>query len=106
MDGWVVVYRATGHADAGLIRGYLESEEIPADLYYESAGLAFGLTMNGMGEVRVCVPEAYVEQARQALARRISNFVLIEGGVDPSTSEDSAGTDQPTAGEGSEETGP
>ena len=49
LDGFVVVYRAAGLADAELIKGYLESEEIPADLEYESAGPTYGFTMDGLG---------------------------------------------------------
>jgi hypothetical protein len=70
LDGFVVVYRAAGLTEAELIKGYLESEEIPVDLDYESAGPAIGLTMDGLGEVRVCVPEEFRETARNALAVR------------------------------------
>jgi hypothetical protein len=70
LDGFVVVYRASGLTDAELIKGYLESEEIPTDLEYESLGPTYGFTMNGLGEVRVCVPEEYREAARAALAAR------------------------------------
>jgi hypothetical protein len=70
LDGFVVVYRAAGLANAELIKGYLESEEIPADLEYESAGPTYGFTMDGLGEVKIYVPESYAEAARQALAVR------------------------------------
>ena len=70
IDGFVVVYRAAGLTDAELIKGYLESEEIPADFDYESAGQVIGLTMDGLGEVRVCVPTEYADAARDALAVR------------------------------------
>lgn len=70
MDGFVVVYRAYGMAEAELIKGYLESGDIPVDLDYESAGQVYGLTMDGLGEVRVCVPEENEEEARAALASR------------------------------------
>jgi hypothetical protein len=70
LDGFVVVYRAAGLAEAELIKGYLESEEIPTDLEYESVGPTYGFTMNGLGEVRVCVPTDYKAAAQSALAAR------------------------------------
>jgi hypothetical protein len=70
MEGWAVVYRARGLAEAQVIKGYLESEDIPVDLDYESAGPVYGLTLDGLGEVRVCVPAEYVAEARAALEDR------------------------------------
>ena len=70
LDGFIVVYRAAGLTEAELVKGYLESEEIPVDLDYESAGAVIGLTMDGLGEVRVIVPSQYAEEARRALAVR------------------------------------
>jgi hypothetical protein len=70
MEGFEVVYRAAGLPEAELIKGYLESGDIPVDLDYESAGQIYGLTMDGLGEVRVIVPSEYAEEARMALAAR------------------------------------
>lgn len=67
MDSLVVVFRAAGMPKAELVRGLLESEDIPVHLQYESAGPVYGLTVDGLGEVKVCVPEAYVEDARALL---------------------------------------
>ncbi len=82
MDGWTVVHRASGLPDAELIKGFLESEDIPADLDYESAGLVCGLTVDGLGEVRVLVPDDYVEAARDALSRRNPDTGPRPGGPD------------------------
>jgi hypothetical protein len=62
-----VVYRAAGQLEAHIIKGKLESEGIPALLQYESE--VFGLTVDGMGEVRILVPEPQVEKAREVIAR-------------------------------------
>jgi hypothetical protein len=70
MEGFEVVYRAAGLPEAELIKGYLESGDIPVDLDYESAGRVYGLTMDGLGEVRILVPCEYAEEARMALAAR------------------------------------
>lgn len=61
------VYTAAGQLQAHVIKGKLESEGIPVLLQYESQ--VFGLTVDGMGEVRIMVPEAQAERARQVIAR-------------------------------------
>lgn len=81
MDGFVVVYRAYGMAEAELIKGYLESGDIPVDLDYESAGQVYGLTMDGLGEVRVCVPAEFEDEARVALALRLADSDLPGGSL-------------------------
>ncbi len=67
MDSMVVVFKAAGLPKAELVRGLLESEDIPVHLQYESAGPVYGLTVDGLGEVKVCVPEAFADEARQLL---------------------------------------
>jgi len=69
MSSLVVVYKAAGLPEAEIIKGFLESEDLPVHLQYESAGPVYGLTVDGLGEVRVCVPEAFVEEARDLLRR-------------------------------------
>jgi len=61
------VYIAVGQPEAEIVRGRLESEGIPAMLRYESAGLVYGLTVDGLGQVEVQVPSALAEEARQIL---------------------------------------
>jgi hypothetical protein len=63
-----IVYRAAGQLEAHIIKGKLESEGIPALLQYESE--VFGLTVDGMGEVRILVPESQAEKAREVIAQR------------------------------------
>lgn len=53
--------------EAQVIKGHLESEGIPVLLSYESIGLVYGLTIDGLGEVRIMVPESMAEQARKIL---------------------------------------
>jgi hypothetical protein len=61
------VYTASGQLEAHIIKGKLESEGIPALLQYESE--IFGLTVDGMGQVRILVPEPLAEKAREVIAR-------------------------------------
>ena len=67
MDALTVVYKTAGLTEAEIIKGLLESEEIPVHLQYESAGAVYGLTVDGLGEVKICVPEAFAEEARELL---------------------------------------
>ena len=62
------VYIARGHLEAEIIKGRLESEGIPAILRYEAAGLVYGLTVDGLGQVDIQVPSALAQQAREILA--------------------------------------
>jgi hypothetical protein len=55
------------YMEAQVIRGRLESEGIPVLLSYESAGLVYGITVDGLGEVKIMVPKALAEEARGIL---------------------------------------
>jgi hypothetical protein len=46
-----------------LYKSKLEAAGIPVLLKYESAGPVFGITVDGLGEVRVLVPEEYSQEA-------------------------------------------
>jgi hypothetical protein len=62
-----VVHRAAGQIAAHIIKGKLESEGIPVLLQYESE--VFGLTVDGMGQVRVLVPADQAEKAKEVISR-------------------------------------
>ncbi len=64
---FVVVYRAQGELEASVIKTHLESEGIPVMLQYESAGRVFGLTVDGLGEVRILVPQELAEEAKRII---------------------------------------
>lgn len=64
---WSTVYIAQGMAQASIISGRLETEGIPIKLQYEAAGRIYGLTVDGLGEVKVQVPASLLEQARRVL---------------------------------------
>jgi hypothetical protein len=64
----VTVYTASGQLQAQVIKTKLESAGIPALLDYESAGVVLGITVDGLGEVRVMVPEGLAEEARALLS--------------------------------------
>jgi hypothetical protein len=66
----VLVYTALNHLEAEVVRGLLVSQGIPATLQYESVGLIYGLTIDGMGETRVYVPEQLEGLARRIIAEQ------------------------------------
>lgn len=53
--------------EAQIIKGRLESEGIPVLLSYESAGLVYGITVDGLGEVKIMVPKALAKEAKEIL---------------------------------------
>jgi len=61
------VYTAQGHLVAHVIKGKLESAGIPVLLDYESIGRVYGITVDGLGEVRVKVPQELAEEALEVL---------------------------------------
>ena len=66
---------------AQIYKSKLEAAEIPVLLQYESAGLVYGITVDGLGEVRILVPEHYAEEAK-ALLTELSEDDLAEAWID------------------------
>jgi len=56
-----------GSMEADIIKSKLESFAIPVLLQYEAAGRIFGITMNGLGKVKIMVPESFLEEAKKIL---------------------------------------
>jgi len=67
--GLTTVYTAFGQLEAQVIKTKLESAGIPALLDYESAGIVLGITVDGLGEVRVMVPQALAQDAEELLSQ-------------------------------------
>ncbi len=63
----VQVCVTSGLYQAEIIRGKLQANDIPALLKYESLGPVMGLTVDGLGEVEVWVPQDLAEEARELL---------------------------------------
>ena len=68
----VEVSRARGGAEAQVIKGLLESYDIPCLLQSNAAPSVYMFTVAGMGEVRVMVRESMADEAKK----------LIEGEAD------------------------
>ena len=63
----LVTVRTAKYLEAQIIKGRLESEGIPVLLSYESAGLVYGITVDGLGEVKIMVPRDLAEEAKEIL---------------------------------------
>jgi len=61
------------YMEAQVIKGRLESEGIPVLLSYESAGLVYGLTVDGWGEVKIMVPKHLAEEAKGILGSSLES---------------------------------
>ncbi len=65
--GQLITICTARQMEAQIIKGHLESEGIPALLSYESASLVYGLTVDGLGKVKIMVPEHLAKEAREVL---------------------------------------
>ncbi|HSR34863.1 MAG TPA: DUF2007 domain-containing protein [Anaerolineae bacterium] len=63
----VCVRTCQGWDLAQIYKSKLGAAGIPALLKYESAGLVFGITVDGLGEVRIMVPESHADEAEALL---------------------------------------
>jgi len=68
-DLWEMVATASGMPQANIIAGRLASDDIPTRLCYEAAGPIYGITIDGLGEVRILVPVPDWERAKEILSR-------------------------------------
>jgi len=74
----VAVYVAQGRLAAEVIRAKLESFGIPAILQYDSALAVCPVTVDGLGEVRVLVPEPLADEARRVIEEPGPPFIAEE----------------------------
>lgn len=56
-----------GMVEAEIIKAKLMSFDIPCLLKFESAGRLFGITIDGLGKVKVMVSESQFEEARKII---------------------------------------
>jgi hypothetical protein len=63
----VVVSTVQGELIANVIKSHLESEGIPVLLEYESVGIVYGLTVDGLGQVKILVPRELADEARHII---------------------------------------
>ena len=79
---WVVVKEVFGSAEAEILRGLLEAQEIQVVLSQEGAGHdIYPVTIGALGRVQVMVPEDQREQALEIL-REVDAGEFEESDVD------------------------
>jgi hypothetical protein len=66
-ENWQVISTTSGVIKARIIEGRLEAEGIPVRLQYEPIGEIYAITVDGLGEVRILVPEQWAGHARRVL---------------------------------------
>jgi hypothetical protein len=66
IEGWTCVYETGREYDAELIKGYLESLDIPCSMLNKK-DRAYGLTIGDMALIWIYVPEDQLQRAQQAL---------------------------------------
>ena len=77
-EGMTTVYRTAGLMQAEIIKGRLESAGIRVMLDYESLGRVMGITVDGLGEVRILVPNERADEAKELLAPSADDEVIEE----------------------------
>jgi len=65
--GLVAIHVVHGLTRAHVLKAKLEEAGIPALLEYESVGPIIGITVDGLGAVRILVPVEMAEQARSLI---------------------------------------
>ena len=73
----VELARIPGGINAESILTALHGRGIPARLQGEIVGAIYGLTLDGLGEVSILVPEEHLEQARSILAAAENGDLLL-----------------------------
>jgi len=63
----VEICSVQGELNASIIKSHLESEGIPVLLKYESLGPILGVTVNGLGQVKILVHAKLAEEAKQII---------------------------------------
>ena len=63
MENWTEIYTAFNMLEANFIKGRLEADAIPVMLKYEAAGQLYGITVDGLSEVRIFVPKELEQEA-------------------------------------------
>ncbi|MBN1446217.1 MAG: DUF2007 domain-containing protein [Candidatus Omnitrophica bacterium] len=68
-EKWVAVSYPKTPAEAFIIKGLLESEGIPVFIQQEAIGKAYGMTLDGLGQIKILVPAERKDEAEQLLPK-------------------------------------
>lgn len=82
---WEKLTDIYGRLEADVIKGFLEAEGVPVELFQEAVGQhAFPTTIDGLGRVQLFVPKEKAEEAHK----------LLDAYHDPTNSTLEDGTDE------------
>ena len=79
-SGEIELIRVPGGINAESILAALHGRGIPARLRGEAVGAIYGLTLDGLGEMSILVPQEYAEEARSILAAGEHGDLLLGDG--------------------------
>jgi hypothetical protein len=68
-DHFEVVDTVFGRQEAEILQSFLRAQGIDCEISQEGAGIAIGLTVDGLGEAQILVPSRQREQALEAIGR-------------------------------------
>ncbi|MCP3982097.1 MAG: DUF2007 domain-containing protein [bacterium] len=80
------VRKVNGDIEAQQIKAFLAAHGIPCEFRGEALRMTHGLTLDGLGVVRICVPHSMVDEARTLLSRadagemKLPDHAEIDGG--------------------------
>jgi hypothetical protein len=79
------VRQVNGDIEAQQIKAFLAAHGIPSEFRGEALRMTHGFTLDGLGVVRICVPEALVDEARALLDQVDAGQLTLsdEADVDP-----------------------
>ncbi len=72
------VATAEGELDAQQIKAFLEANDIPCTFQGEALRKTHGLTLNGLGLVKIHVPLEHAERARELIAMAESGALSLD----------------------------
>jgi len=64
---FVVIQTVQGQLTAEVIKSHLEDEGIPVLLQSESVGRVYGLITDGLGGVKILVPQEFADEAKEII---------------------------------------
>lgn len=88
------VYKTNGDPEAQQIKAFLAAHDIPCEFRGEALRMTHGFTLDGLGVVRICVPDEFVEKARGLLAQADAGELSLPDHADVGSAPlDSSGPD-------------
>jgi len=76
------VYKVNGDIEAQQVKAFLAAHGIPCEFRGEALRMTHGLTLDGLGVVRICVPDSLVEKAKELLARADAGEMRLPDSAD------------------------